>query len=253
MQYDNEIINAYYFSTSWGYTANAADVWIGEGEKEYLAGGSQLCKGVKADFKEDFKEEENFLKFLKNKKAKTYDSSFPWYRWSVKIDAKDIQTALENNIKARYEVNPALIKTKDENGTYESVSLDSVGEIVDITIGNRCRSGLVNEIIVEGTKKTVKIYSEYNIRLLLAPISSTIKRHDKSTVDGLSMLPSAFFTIKKTKDGCFVVEGGGYGHGVGMSQNGAKSMVEAGLKYNAILEHYYKGVSLTNLYLSTDQ
>lgn len=40
----------------------------------------------------------------------------------------------------------------------------------------------------------------------------------------------------------------GYGHGVGMSQNGANAMAEEGKTYTQILKHYYSGVSMVNLY-----
>lgn len=40
------------------------------------------------------------------------------------------------------------------------------------------------------------------------------------------------------------MEGRGYGHGVGMSQWGAKAMAEQGADYTAILAHYYPGTSL---------
>ena len=63
--------------------------------------------------------------------------------------------------------------------------------------------------------------------------------------------PSAFFYIEAgTKDGeaVFVIRGGGYGHGVGMSQNGVKSLAQAGYTYEGILEHYYKGVTIGMIY-----
>lgn len=40
----------------------------------------------------------------------------------------------------------------------------------------------------------------------------------------------------------------GYGHGVGMSQNGANEMAEEGKRYSEILKHYYSGVDIVNLY-----
>lgn len=40
----------------------------------------------------------------------------------------------------------------------------------------------------------------------------------------------------------------GYGHGVGMSQNGANVMANEGKSYIEILKHYYSGVSIVNLY-----
>ena len=41
---------------------------------------------------------------------------------------------------------------------------------------------------------------------------------------------------------CFTTRG--YGHGVGMSQWGAKAMAEQGADYAAILAHYYPGTTL---------
>ena len=42
----------------------------------------------------------------------------------------------------------------------------------------------------------------------------------------------------------FVFSGMGWGHGVGMSQYGAKGMAEAGFDYKAILTHYFKGTEV---------
>ena len=41
-----------------------------------------------------------------------------------------------------------------------------------------------------------------------------------------------------------VVEGRGFGHGVGMSQWGAYAMALQGRSYDQILRHYYRGVDL---------
>ena len=61
------------------------------------------------------------------------------------------------------------------------------------------------------------------------------------------MLPSAFFVMDK--DGQEITfYGGGYGHGVGMSQNGVKAMADAGISYEEILKHYYTGVGLGFIY-----
>lgn len=44
-----------------------------------------------------------------------------------------------------------------------------------------------------------------------------------------------------------VLSGRGYGHGVGMSQWGAKTMAERGLSYEQILNYYYPGAELTQV------
>lgn len=46
----------------------------------------------------------------------------------------------------------------------------------------------------------------------------------------------------------FIFEGVGWGHGVGMSQYGAKGMAEAGYSYVDILLHYFPGTNLENAY-----
>lgn len=46
----------------------------------------------------------------------------------------------------------------------------------------------------------------------------------------------------------FYFEGEGWGHGVGMSQYGAKGMAEAGYSYLDILQHYFPGTNLENAY-----
>ena len=57
-------------------------------------------------------------------------------------------------------------------------------------------------------------------------------------------LRSSNFKIKVTsKKLIFTVIG--YGHGLGMSQNGANFMAKAGCNYEEILTHYYKGVEIT--------
>ena len=42
--------------------------------------------------------------------------------------------------------------------------------------------------------------------------------------------------------------GRGWGHGVGMCQYGAFGLAKMGVKYDAIIKHYYTGVDLTQAY-----
>ncbi len=64
----------------------------------------------------------------------------------------------------------------------------------------------------------------------------------KAVRDALG-LPSACFSVSHTKEG-FTFSVKGYGHGVGMSQFGAKAMAEQGFACDDILKHYYTGVSI---------
>jgi stage II sporulation protein D len=46
----------------------------------------------------------------------------------------------------------------------------------------------------------------------------------------------------------YVLHGRGWGHGIGMSQWGARGMAEEGYNYRQILEYYYKNVELKQIY-----
>ncbi len=64
---------------------------------------------------------------------------------------------------------------------------------------------------------------------------------------GYNNLRSSMFKVKKKK-GNFIFMGKGSGHGVGLSQWGAKGMAEAGMSYKAILKHYYPGTKIEKYY-----
>lgn len=51
-------------------------------------------------------------------------------------------------------------------------------------------------------------------------------------------------TVVTIEDDIFVVEGGGYGHQLGMSQYGAYAMAQEGFDYDEIVEFYYPGVEV---------
>ncbi|MBO9999606.1 MAG: SpoIID/LytB domain-containing protein [Cyanobacteria bacterium SID2] len=59
-------------------------------------------------------------------------------------------------------------------------------------------------------------------------------------------LPSTLFTVTSYGDS-FSISGRGFGHGVGMSQWGAKAMAERGNNYRQILSHYYRGTQLSQI------
>ena len=86
----------------------------------------------------------------------------------------------------------------------------------------------------------------------LAPVGETIVRQDGSEVKGSALLPSAYFDMKEERgtDNTLLgwrIEGGGYGHGVGMSQNGARGMAKSGKSWEEILTYFYKDIEIGNL------
>lgn len=246
LKYNDELITAYYFSTSCGYTAAAHEVWNSQIEVPYLTGALQARNKKEKDW--DLTKEDEFRTFISKDPVDTFESENPWYRWQVKISAENLKKTIDAGLKKRYEANPSLILTKQEDGSFASVPVDTVGDVKKLSIEKRCTGGIVTELLIKGSKATVKVITEYNIRTLLAPLYSTVTRQDNSKVESLSMLPSAFFYLKEEKEGKKVTGyrfiGGGYGHGVGMSQNGAKAMVDEGYSCEEVLKHYYKGVTI---------
>ncbi len=242
LQYEGEAITAYYFSTSCGYTASAKEVW-GTTQEEYLKGIAQYEDGENRDLSK----EKAFKAFLKED-IESYDKDFPWYRWNVTMSVNTLSESVNQALCERYEKNKQWILTKQKDGSYVSKPISTIGEVTGISVLERGKSGVLKAIEIQGKKGTVKVISEYNIRTLLAPNHATIYRQDGSQVDGLSMLPSGFCYIQENrKKGTFTITGGGYGHGVGMSQNGTKTMVDLGYKYEEILEHYYQGAKIVEI------
>ncbi len=59
-------------------------------------------------------------------------------------------------------------------------------------------------------------------------------------------LRSAFFSIQVAKKDVRII-GRGYGHGVGLCQEGAMQMAVRGWKYDKIIRYYYKNVKIVNI------
>lgn len=79
----------------------------------------------------------------------------------------------------------------------------------------------------------------------------------KTTMSGVNFrqlfnLNSSNFTIKNQGD-LIVISTMGYGHGVGMSQWGAKAMADKNSSYIDIIKHYYSGVSIERIDLGNKQ
>ncbi len=262
LEYGNQVITAYYFSTSCGHTSSINQVWASGNNNDYLEGkiqsifnivdGETVYASAITPETVNFSKESTFESFITKPTFTTYDSEFAWYRWKVTISKDDLKKSIDKSLASRYNVNPSNIQTLvkgqvKNNPVYESKPISTIGNVKDIIVNKREDSGIISELILVGSSATIKVIAEYNIRVLLAPLNAEIVRQDESTVDGLSMLPSAYFTMKKGEDKISFI-GGGYGHGVGMSQNGAKAMADSGKGYETILQHFYSNVELGFIY-----
>ncbi len=245
MMCGEEVITAFFYSTSCGSGADAT-VWGGSG-LNYIKGRllSNEDPGI------DLSIESNFDTFIRNQFS-TFDSSYPWYRWSIKMTLSDITTTVNSVIGSLYNGASEKVLTLNQSGEWVSTSISSVGDVKKIEAGSRGTGGVLDYIIIYGTGATVKVYTESYIRKLFYPVSSSYVRNDGSENNSFGMLPSAFAVFDPiAEDGTltgYSIIGGGYGHGVGLSQNGANTMGNNGETYNKILEFFYCNMDLKKIY-----
>lgn len=260
--YKDSVISANFFSTSAGTTANSGDVWANGADKSFPSATEAYLKS-KPQYQSgefgDLSQEENAYQFFKNTKIDSYDNWTGWFRWNVFMTGQQLTEIVNHTIKQVYESNKALVKTMQKDGTYKSRPIETVGQIQDIIVKKRGQGGNVMELVIKGTKAQVMIMTEYNIRKILQPVNYVPGADDiiLTCMDGTKkinykLLPSGFFTFDTEKGdnqelSAITIYGGGNGHGVGLSQNGTKGMVEKGMSYEEILKHYYEGTQLSQV------
>ena len=259
ISYNGQVVSTNFFSTSAGVTANSGDVWaLNNRLPSYTPTFLQSVRQyVNADFG-DLSDEDNAREFFNNRNIDAYDDMSPWFRWDVTMTAQQVADSINNQIVSRYEANPFLIKTLDEDGIFRSTPFENgIGDFVNIEVATRGIGGNIMELIVTGTEATIKIITELNIRMLIAPRTEngfiSLNRWDGTIVNNFSMMPSSFFTIERlTNENGDIINvrfiGGGFGHGAGMSQYGARGMLNRGYSYLEILLHFYTGVDIVTIY-----
>ncbi len=234
--YDGEMILALYSSTAGGYTESYHNAFSDPKTKIFPAQPKQYLRGVPDN--ENFgtlENEEDALNFYTTK-PKTFDNKSSYFRWEREWTPEELQTEVQNHIAAQ----------SDAGFVHPSVSR---GEIIDKITGlkviRRGVSGKVMQMEIHTGLVHYTVEKELVIRRLF-------------TVNGKA-LPSANFVIKEEHDidGNLIkikIYGGGYGHGVGMSQYGAGYMATHLHKsFEEILKHYYQGIALSTepIYLTS--
>lgn len=131
--------------------------------------------------------------------------------------------------------------------------------IKKIQITERLESGLANQITIETENYNVQVNTQYAIRQLLANGGESVERQDGTEYTLGELLPSAYFYIdcfyegeEKTSDETsyvseILIHGGGFGHGTGMSQNGAKCLAQKGYMVQDILQYYYQNTEIVSV------
>jgi SpoIID/LytB domain protein len=215
LKYNGELINALFYSTSAGVSTDGS-IW-GKPASQYPYLNSHSLTYEKKDIV--FNSEEEFENFILSKQEDAYEKDYPYYRWNIKTNSK----ILENRISG-------------------------IGEIKDIIITKRGKGGIAESIKVIGSSGTSVIDGQNNIRYSLGSKDIELNVNADKKMQGMDSLPSAYIIIKPKKNDNgeqeFFIYGGGYGHGVGLSQNMANEMAKSGMSYRQILEYFYDGVEI---------
>lgn len=221
LKFQDEVAVTYYFSTSCGYTTNETIWKNGLLENTYIS-GKLLNDSME---KLDLTDEEAFREFILNDTYETYDSSESWYRWDMTVPVEQITDTV--------------------------CATEDIGKVKDVQVTERNEGGVVQKVLVTGEKGELEIVYEHAIRVALNGKDQVITRAGGSETTGGAMLPSGFFVIDRVEENGeltgFRFRGGGFGHGAGMSQNGANHMAEAGKGYEEILNLFYEGTELSDI------
>lgn len=222
--YEGKLITAVFHSTSGGFTANNEDVWTSEAtpylRATHVAQKGNSLKYVPAldIYKYDEEEESESLR-----KVKEGDFEAGWskyYRWNFEWTADEISQIVS---------------------TYFNTE---VGKVLEINVTERSSSGRAAKIEFVTENGTFYEYKD-RIRWALQYINAS---------GNPSVLLSTLFIIEPVTDEetgevtGYKTNGGGWGHGVGMSQVGAVGMAVQGYTYDVILKHFYQGIELETKY-----
>lgn len=244
VKYQGEIAETYFFSTSCGFTGDMR-VWNTEpGEAyAYLKSSSLLM-----DHKEsDISDEDKFAEFIKNQNIAAYDSESPYFRWRAELAVSEKIEAVNGAVSARFHASAQNVQILKADGTPGTdADLAGFGALQNISIEERKEGGAVGKLLLTYENGSVRLLTEYNVRSVLGAAVAQLTDKEGKQVD-MQLLPSACITVVPVENG-FVVYGGGYGHGIGMSQNGANGMAKAGMKYMDILMKFYHNITIENVY-----
>lgn len=241
-------IEAYYFSTSMGYT-DTAEVWNVEDISAYPYLKS-VCLNME-EYGGNLSTEDGFLSYIREP-ALGYDSDIKFYRWTAEADYSVKEDEISRILNSRRAVSERNVILCDRDGVTElsgvsDGTLGGFGAIRGITVAERSGAGAILTLKIQYEKGTVLVRSEYNIRLVLGACTDYIVYADGSKSEQVTMLPSAYCAIVSAGDGALTLYGGGYGHGIGMSQNAANGMAKAGMDYEQILHYFYNDIMISTL------
>lgn len=224
--YDGEVIIALYSSAAGGYTESYENAFAEPGGGTFPAKPLPYLKGKPDMEGTPILDNEKEAREFYTKKPDSFDVNSGYYRWTREWTGEELRRVLNdslNNYTWTDLVSPQLKGGSD------------IGRIKRVEVPSRGVSGKAIAILVRTEKGEWTIKKELFIRRIF-------KNNGRA-------LPSANLVLNNytDKDGYLVrleAFGGGFGHGVGMSQYGASYMSKNGYTFNQIIQHYYDGTAI---------
>jgi SpoIID/LytB domain protein len=210
LTYRNELIDALYFSTSGGVTAGFEDVWRGQA-RPYLRSVLDAPQPVWNLGTRSLTDEANLRAFIDQKQGFN-ETGTNMFRW-------------------RYET-PIATVVKELRDYLTSIQHPLAGfkTIQSIQVVGRAASGRIQEMVVVTDAGKIELHKDDILNAFEAPAS---------TFFYVDPVLEANRTVK-----AFAFVGGGFGHGVGMSQVGSYNLGRLGWSSPQILSFYYPGAQL---------
>jgi len=241
LTYKNKLINSLFHSSSAGMTENSQDVW--KNKYPYLS-------SVK-----DFDKNNPKLRWNKKFSKSQLQNLFPSIGGINKIEILDVTSTgrVKNvrihgefgtdqisgvDIRKKMNLKSTLVRFKfiednENKSSDESPKLFSTNSSENETLTHIVRVG----------DTLILIADQYDVSVEAIVALNNIKNSSLINI-GQRLLVPRNNNDSSSSDKILVVSGYGSGHGVGMSQWGAKYMANKGEKANAILKHFYKGVEI---------
>jgi SpoIID/LytB domain protein len=215
--YNGKLILALYSSTAGGYSESYENAFSDPTTGKFPGKNYPYLRATPdIEGMSSLREESRAREFYTTAPS-TFDNDSPSFRWTREWTKEEFIKVL-NTTMLEQKCNPAF------------TSKDTFSNLRELKIRERGESGKIMFIDIITENGTYTIAKELVIRRIF-------KKNGKA-------LPSANFVCDTYKDSNGITKikftGGGFGHGVGLSQYGAGNMGKRGYNFVQILEHYYK-------------
>lgn len=226
--YGWDLILAQYSSTAGGYTESYSNSFSDPKTKEFPSHDKPYLRAKPDIITQTPLNTEEVASLYYKSKPDAYDIRSPYFRWEREWDAKELHDVLQNTLVAQSAT--GFVKPAFKKG-------DKLDDLIEIRVKKRGDSGKIVEMEIVTKTQCYKVFKELVVRRLMTKSGKALPSANVVFENNLDMYNN-LVSVK--------AYGGGFGHGVGMSQFGAGFMgSELHLPYDKILKHYYTGITLS--------